>query len=396
MRSPLKMNQASVGFDAGTSGAKVVVAWLGYDSPLEPVEQYYVVPPAMRSLNEASYRKLVETMYAFGEDKAKVNSCLLSYIDPGTGKRKYWQMGTKATRPGKIYAQERKFEKSLAKVLAFLGYLVRGEMKTDEAIELNLGFLLPLDEFGDRFVLAKYLREAVSKFEYNGKTIDNIQLAKLDIKPEGYGRYIKSGHDSALVFNWGYSDLTALVFLNGDMMPEKSVTWPLAGMHGFMCSLDFPFTYELIDALVISRAGRKMDTTILKDLTQTKGADEMAALKNAIATARKDFWSERLEDFSKIDLKGLKAVLLSGGTTQYFDVEVNQYFEDKFGSLPDWGEDIADEFIARFDIETESDNVRTESESYYPILFKDIYQYYCTLPGVEHFAFKSVEVVKSC
>jgi hypothetical protein len=383
MAKPIEIRRITAVYDSGTSGGKANATWHSDEYPFEQIEQYYLIPPAMRSLNEDIYNNQLE----LSDSKVcGVNSCLLSYIVPGTNKRKFWEMGSSAARPGQLKAEERKFEKCLAKVLAFLGYLVQGELRTDDPIELTLGLLLPRDEFGDRHILAEWLRAAVGSFEYNGIAIRNIRLASIDIKPEGYGLYKASGEDSALVLNWGHSDLTKLVFNDGKLSMKQSVTWPLAGMHGFMQCLDFPFTYELKDAQIISAAGRKMDTQILKDLTQTDSSDEMARLKKAIARARTEFWGERLEDFASVDLGGLKAVLVGGGTTHLFDVEINRFFDKEFKVVPNWGESVADEFAARF---------RVEPESFLPNLFKDNYGYYCTLPGVESFESKAVEVVKA-
>ena len=381
MAKPIEVIEATVGFDAGTSTGKITATWQSDEFPFDQIERHYLVPPAMRSLSQASYAKQFE----LGEDRVSaIDSCTLSYLVPGTNQRKYWEMGEGATRPGKIQVQERKFEKCLAKVLAFLGHLVQGEMKTTAPVELTLGLLLPLDEFGDRHLLADWLRAAVGSFEYNGTTIDNIKLVRIDIKPEGYGIYKGSEHLSAQVVNWGHADLSMLIFSNGKFVDKQSTTWPLAGMHGFMQCLDFPVTYELEAAQIISAAGRKMDGQILKQLTQTKTTAEMARLKKAITAARSEFWEERQEEFSSVDLDG-HAVLLGGGTSYFFDVELNRFYE-KRGKTPDWGEAVASEFAERFGI---------EADSYLPNLFKDLYGYFCTLPGVERFATKAVEVVRS-
>ncbi len=384
MAKPIQIIRVTSGFDAGTSGNKIATTWQSDEYPFEQIERYYLVPPAMQTLNETNYRNGLELS---DSGVCGVNSCVLSYVDPANGKRKFWEMGSTATRPGRIRAQERKFEKCIAKVLAFLGYLVQGEMKTREPIELTLGLLLPLDEFGDRHVLADWLRAVVGNFEYNGVLINNIKLVKIDVKPEGYGIYKASKVDSALVVNWGYSDLTMLEFKNGKLIQKQSDTLPLAGMHGFMKCLDFPITYELRDACTISAAGRKMDTQILEALTQTGSSAEMKRLKSAITAARGEFWQQRTEDFQSVSLAGLDAVLIGGGTARFFEVELNRFYEKQPGGmLPDWGEFITDEFIERF---------RIEPESYLPQLFKDLYGYYCTLPGVERFESKTVEVVEA-
>ena len=221
MAKPIEVIKATVGYDPGTSSGKIDLTWQSDEFPFEQIERYYLVPPALRSLSQTSYTKQFE----LGEDRVSaVDSCTLSYLVPATNQRKYWEMGGNATRPGKIQIQERKFEKCLAKVLAFLGHLVQGEMKTTAPVELTLGLLLPLDEFGDRHLLADWLRSAVSSFEYNRTTIDNVKLVKIDLKPEGYGIYKASEHKSALVVNWGHSDLTMLVFSNGKLMEKQSST----------------------------------------------------------------------------------------------------------------------------------------------------------------------------
>jgi hypothetical protein len=383
MAKPIEIRQVIVGFDSGTSSHKIATTWQSDEFPFEQIERYYLVPPAMQMLNETNYRNGLELS---DRNVCGVNSCVLSYVDPANGKRKFWDMGSTATRPGRIRAEERKFEKCIAKVLAFLGYLVQGELKTREPIELTLGLLLPFDEFGDRHVLADWLRAVVGNFEYNGVLINNVKLAKIDVKPEGYGIYKASEVDSALVVNWGHSDLTMLVFKNGKLIQTQSDTLSSVGMHGFMKCLDFPISYELRGAQVIGAAGRKMDTQILEALTQTGSSAEMKRLKSAITAARGEFWQQRTEDFQSVPLAGLDAVLVGGGTARFFEAELNRFYEKQQGGmLPDWGEVITDEFIKLFEI---------EPESYLPELFKDLYGYYCTLPGVECFESKSVEVVE--
>ena len=149
-----------------------------------------------------------------------------------------------------------------------------------------------------------------------------------------------------------------------------------------MQCLDFPVTYELEAAQIISAAGRRMDGQILKQLTQTKTTAEMARLKKAIASARVEFWEDRLEEFGSVAMSGLNAVLLGGGTSHFFDVELNRFY-GKQGITPDWGEVVTGQFAERFGI---------EADSYLPNLFKDLYGYYCTLPDVECYEAKSVEV----
>ena len=372
---PIKL---TVAFDCGTSTGKGLATWESDEFPFDTVERHYLIPAALQSISQSTY----EEPFELGLGNASAESCLLNYVDPQTKEQTFWEMGIGAIEPGRIDAQDRKFEGCLAKVLSFLGYLVRGELKTMAPVELSLGLLLPLDEFGDRHIFAKWVRSTVVAFQHDGVTVSNIKLSKIDIKPEGYGLYSSGGHDSAMVINWGHSDLTTLVFVEGKLSHQLSRTYPLAGMHGFMRRLDFPIAYEIKGAQIISAAGPNLNEKILKDLTQTKGATEMEQLKKAITKARVTFWEINLKKFSSIDLTGLNTVLIGGGTSLYFEEDLNALYKKSF-VRPDWGKAITKEFSERFDV---------KAKSYTPNLFKDVYGFFCTLPGVERYETKAVEV----
>ena len=374
---PIKL---TVGFDCGTSTGKGLATWQSDEYPYDQMERHYLIPSAMQSLSQDVY----EQPFEFGMGRPSAESCMLSYLDPETNEQAFWQMGLGAVEPGRINAKERKFKTCLAKVLSFLGYLARGEIKTTAPIHLTLGLLLPLDEFGDRHVFVNLLKSAVSSFEHDGVTVDNIKLTGINIKPEGYGIYKAGGYGSAAVINWGHSDLTMLIFVKGLLSMEHSKTYPLAGMYGFMWRLDFPITYEVRGAQIISAAGTKMDENILKELTQTKGVMEMAQLKKAIAETRSRFWEVSLNKFSLMELAGLNAILIGGGTSSYFESELNEFYKP-FGRT-DWGKPTTKEFSKRF-------GVKTKTNPSTPSLFKDVYGYFRTLPGVEQYEAKTVEVV---
>ena len=377
---PMKV---TVAFDPGTSSGKVLATWESDECPYEQMEKHYLISSGIQCLTQSFH----DRQFDYGIGDPSVDSCMLSYVDPKTKEKVFYQTGVGATEAGRIHAEERKFEKCLAKVLAFLGFLVVGEIKTTSPIELTLGLLLPLDEFADRRVFAEWLRATVGSFTYDGVTVENIKIAGINIKPEGYGIYKAGGHASTVVINWGHSDLTRLVFKEGSLSQKYSDTYPLAGMHGFMRFLDFPITYEIRAAQLISTAGPKMDSKILKELSQTKTAAEMARLKSAITEARINFWESKLIHLDSVKLNEAEAVQVGGGTSLFFKAELNRFYKRE-SFEPEWGEATMQEFCERFDLDKEE-----KANPYIPNLFKDVYGYFCTLPGVEQYEAKTVEVV---
>ncbi|MES1024909.1 hypothetical protein ABN584_18810 [Gloeocapsa sp. BRSZ] len=130
----------TIAFDAGTSGSKAIATYESGEYPFERVENYFSIAPSVRRLTQQTYQDLL----AYATDGVGLGSNLVSYCDPSRGERVYWEVGQTAARPELLAVGERKFEKLVAKILAFLGYLVYGEIQTTEPIEITLGVLLQL------------------------------------------------------------------------------------------------------------------------------------------------------------------------------------------------------------------------------------------------------------
>ncbi len=378
----------TIAFDAGTSGSKVIAAYRSSEYPFEPVENYFLVDPSVRPLTKQTYKDLLD----YAEDGVGLGSNLVSYIDPKSGERVYWEVGETASRPGLLAVRDRKFEKLLAKVLSFLGYLVHVEMRTTELIKLKLGVLLPFDEIEDRRLLAQWLRQILGRvedednlgFEFNGIAIANVRLETIDCKPEGYGIYKAYPGDQVAVLVIGHSDSSWLYFNKGMLNAKLSRTLPETGMHDFIRTLSFPITYELRAAQLLSQMGNKLKASILAELTQTKSDDEIQHLQQAIQEAKAQYWVDRRAGFSSLNVSDVRLTTVSGGTANYFSTELNQLFKELFGVHLHWCKSLMLEFFERFRIERKSDLLHR---------FADCYGYYRTLPGVNPYEVKSAEVV---
>jgi hypothetical protein len=373
-----------IAFDGGTSGGKVLACYESGVYPCPTEEGFFLIPPAMRVLTKATYEARLEDFIR--EDSrsraAGLDACLVSYDDPTTGKRVYWEVGETVMRPGLLSVSDRKFERSLAKILSFLGYMVNDVMKVDEPIALSLGILLPYDELGDRRLLAEWLRKTVGSFEFNGLPIGNIGLEYIDIKPEGYGIYRAYGPERLLIV--GHSDSSWLCFTQGLLDTKISKTLPETGMHDFLRSLDFPITYELRAAQNIALAGEQLNSEYLVPLTQTRSDVEVQQLRHAIQDAKFQYWADRKEQFGSLDVGNVKQVPVSGGTAFFFANELNELFRDMFGIRLNWCRELMREFVERFSLRRGRD---------IPYRFADCYGYFRSLPGVTQYGTKAVEVV---
>jgi hypothetical protein len=378
--------EITITLDPGTSGTKVIVQYLKDEFPFERVEKYFLIEPSVRKLTEPTYRNLLDG----ASESVGLSSNLIFYLDPKDGKKIYYEVGETAARPGLLTVSERKFEKLLAKILAILGYLVSCEIQTTEKVLVNLGLLLPFDEYEDRKLLTPWLKqiiggmndESVLGFEFNGTRISNLRLKTLDFKPEGYGIYRSFTGERVAVLVVGHSDSSWLYFNNGKLIGERSRTFPGTGMHDFMKTLNFPIGYELKTAEYLVKAGKNLNSNVLAHLTQTKSSFEIEVLQQAILEAKSQYWSDRREQFSSLDVSELSQIPTTGGTANFFASELEQLFQELFEVRLHWCKRLMLEFFERFKIERKSDLLHR---------FADCYGYFKGLPGVNPYV-KSVEI----
>ena len=78
----------TVAFDAGTSGSKVIVTYRSNEFPFEQVEKYFLIDPSVRLLTEQTYEDKLE----YANERKGLSSNLVSYIDPQSDQRLYWEV----------------------------------------------------------------------------------------------------------------------------------------------------------------------------------------------------------------------------------------------------------------------------------------------------------------
>lgn len=379
------MQRATIAFDCGTSGSKVLARYQRPRGFPKEEDRFYLIDPSARKLSESRYKTLLELSK---DGIGGYDDCLISFFDPYRSEQVFWQLGQSAAQQGALPVRDRKLERCVAKVLAFVGYLVTIELKASQAVEIDLGVLLPFDEIQDRQLLDELLHQVLGKeggFFFNGQFLSEVHLSSLGVKPEGYGIYKRYASDVTVVLVMGQSDSSWLHFSQGGLSTKKSQTLPETGMHDFIqevCS-GFALTHELKASELIARAGRKLNDRELLELTHTNSEAELAQLKEAILAAREQYWLDRSGEFNRLDTSLVDQVHVTGGTAQYFAPEIKALFRSK-GVETHWCKDLALEFHERYQLKKKT-----------PLLYRmaDCYGFYLTLPGVEPLIKKSVEVV---
>ena len=390
------MASITISFDAGTSGSKIIASYPSTGQCVFNDENYFLVQPSIRQILPETYENSLENYIG----STGVSSSLVSYIEPTSGEQVYWEVGESASKKaGQLSVHERKFDTLLVKLLAFLGYLVKSSVKPSEQVNLTLGILLPLDEIGDRALLAKWLRVIIAQgFSVNGYEVNNINVEKINPKPEGYGIYKSNPSAKAGVLMLGHSDLSWLYFTENRFVVEKSRTFPGSGMHSFVNSIDFSTGFELAAAEILARAGSELDPTVLTELTQTKSNDELTYLTKAIKSAQPQYWADRRSEFQSLNIKEADSISAAGGAGNYFINELNQIFQEEYGVKLNWCKPLGKEFAQNFAL-------KSKGKAIIP-LFMDSYGYYKTLFNKEQIktvpdqskrekAVRVLEVVKS-
>lgn len=377
----------TIAFDCGTSGSKVLAHYVREKGFPGDEDRFYLIDPFARELSEARYQSLLELSV---DGIGGYDDCLVSFHDSFRDEQVYWQLGQSAAQQGALPVRDRKLERCVAKVLAFIGYLVSIEIKPEDTLEVHLGVLLPFDEIQDRQLMAQLIQKVLSQetgFEFNGQHLSNVRLASLAIKPEGYGIYKRYASDVTNVLVMGQSDSSWLHFSQGGLSTKQSQTLPETGMHDFIqeVSTGFALTNELKASEFICLAGRKLNAKPLLKLTQTQSDVELCQLKDAIVAARDQYWLDRSVEFHRLDTSLVDRVHITGGTAQYFADEISTLFRSK-GVKPLWCKDLMLEFLERY---------RLKKRTGVHCRMVDCYGFYLTLPGVEPYVCKSVEVVSA-
>jgi hypothetical protein len=229
-----------------------------------------------------------------------------------------------------------KYERALFKTLAAV-WVAAARLELKNKFSLALGVLLPAGEFENASRLHEMIANKLKDFETPTGNF-NVSLIYWDCKPEGAGIYLRHSakegdalkRKTVAVVMIGYRNASVLVSERG--VVGKRVTSNL----GFVRLVEavekristVASTCSLTSA--IARAGEKVEKDCLRPLIASSlPCDREKDLDNLVAAVKdsREQYALSLQSwFKEVLPKALDEVILCGGTAEYMQSELEDYF----------------------------------------------------------------------
>lgn len=228
-----------------------------------------------------------------------------------------------------------KKERAVYKILAAIGVMAE-RLKLVSEFELDLGVVLPLDEFWtDRKELKEALLGAVGSFEFQGRTY-RVSLNVCEMRPEGLGLYmlrrmqlvkddVNLTEHTMTILMFGHRNLSILTFDKGSPPTESNST---SRGPGFV---------ELLRAVANDLAvGIAPDDSALLEAVLSKaeamrvpGRSELLSIKAATNYAF-SYYLQQVGDFMLEHLPaGEVELLMAGGAAYQIRNELTKWFKER-------------------------------------------------------------------
>ena len=228
-----------------------------------------------------------------------------------------------------------KYENAIPKVLAAVGAIAERE-GLGTRFELGLALLLPYGEWEDRERLEKALTLALSDFHFRGKQM-SVQLGCFECMPEGGGLVLSRSKKLGADFNsmvialvmFGYRDISVVLFergLSSGATENLGLSWMIERVKRLTSGQKD--TQAMLEA--IHQSGATVKPKYSKPLARSKKADfrmdEVAQITEAVAMARKEYWSRIADWLSSMIPETTDSVIIGGGTAEYLVSELKSFF----------------------------------------------------------------------
>lgn len=127
-----------------------------------------------------------------------------------------------------------KLDGAIAQILAIVGCIAH-RLQIPERVSINLGVVVPWDEFKSAGILESLLRKSAADFTFRGKRYETV-LEKFICQPEGGGLFARGRqpsihgdprHHNIVVLMIGFRNASLLVFEKGVLNKHRSTTTEL-------------------------------------------------------------------------------------------------------------------------------------------------------------------------
>ncbi len=252
-------------------------------------------------------------------------------------KDEYYAVGFLAKKhfQASVKLSDLKYENAIPKVLAAVGAIAEREGLGTQ-FKLGLALLLPYGEWEDRERLEKALTSALSDFHFRGKQM-SVQLGCFECMPEGGGLVLSRSKKLGADFNsmvialvmFGYRDISVVLFergLSSGATENLGLSWMIERVKRLTSGQKD--TQAMLEA--IHQSGATVKPKYFKPLARSKKADfrmdEVAQITEAVAMARKEYWSRVADWLSSMIPETTDSVIIGGGTAEYLASELKSFF----------------------------------------------------------------------
>jgi len=230
------------------------------------------------------------------------------------------------------------------------------------SFELGLALLLPYGEWEDRERLEKALNSALSNFHFRGKQM-SVRLGCFECMPEGGGLVLSRSRKLGADFNsmaialvmFGYRDISVVLFergLSSGATENLGLSWMVERVKKLTSGQKD--TQALLEAIHCS--GATIKPKFFKPLARSKKADfrldEVAQITEAVAMARKEYWSRVSDWLNSIIPEPIDSVIVGGGTAEYLGSELKSLFSHTQIS---WAAELEEDVRQAFNLPVKKD-----------------------------------------
>lgn len=220
------------------------------------------------------------------------------------------------------------------KALALIGAIAQNHGLSNGST-IRFGALLPYGEFQDRELFEQLLSNALSGYRFRGQEL-SFELEGFEGRPEGFG-LISRGRTPGLsltnalivVVVVGYRDVSVYTMNRGVISRGISRDYGFSKLIETVRAQTSGLKPDVLTA-AICKAGPKISPRALAHLTRDLDPSlkdmELAQIRNAIATAREQYWLTLSEWLKHHIPPEADEVVIGGGTAHYYEREFNAFF----------------------------------------------------------------------
>jgi hypothetical protein len=312
----------NVGFDAGSSDSKIIIGVDGKNY------QPLAMSPHIIKIDR-------ELLPQYGG----VNPSGSSWVGIGD---EYYAVGALAQSYHSFASlKSLKIDSIVPKILAAVWVAIES-LKLDGKITLNLACLLPPGEMkgGQAGVLAQQLSAALKNFSAPTGKI-KVKLAYFNAYPEGMGLYLihqiyesDFKESNVAISMLGYRNASRFYCRQGVISGYESTDYGFDFLVQQVRRKTYDYNSYLLTFAIANYQDKQDDSFligILRNRDDRRKAQELAALKSAIESARRLYLGLITSWYEETIGSDINIILVGGGTADYLAPDLKLYLESKVG-----------------------------------------------------------------